>query len=108
MNGMGLYILRDGMPVHEPDTLEWAKWYETSRSERIVEQTYLSIGGGREVKISTIFLALDHCYDDGPPILWETMIFGGPMDGNMWRYTTRAEAEAGHLDAVAAAKKAQG
>jgi hypothetical protein len=36
----------------------------------------------------------------GPPILFETMIFGGPYDQYMDRYCTWAEAEAGHARAV--------
>jgi hypothetical protein len=32
----------------------------------------------------------------GPAILWESMVFGGPLDGEQRRYATRAEADAGH------------
>jgi hypothetical protein len=32
------------------------------------------------------------------------MVFGGPLDGEQWRYCTYAEAERGHADAVAQAK----
>lgn len=34
--------------------------------------------------------------DKGPPILFETMIFGGKHDQDMWRYRTWAETEEGH------------
>lgn len=30
------------------------------------------------------------------PLLFETLIFGGEHDGDMWRYSTWDEAKAGH------------
>jgi hypothetical protein len=38
---------------------------------------------------------------DGKPVLFETLVFGGPLDGDMWRYCTWTEAEAGHASVVA-------
>jgi hypothetical protein len=50
-----------------------------------------------DIEISTVFLCLDHSYgEDGPPILFETMIFGGENDGWMKRYCTYDEALEGH------------
>ena len=48
------------------------------------------------VKISTVWLGLNHQYGEGPPMIFETMVFGGPMDGEMWRYSTEEEALSGH------------
>lgn len=53
--------------------------------------------------VSTVFLPLNHAWDDGPPVLFETMIFGGAFDQEQWRYRTWAEAEVGHRRAVALA-----
>ena len=54
-----------------------------------------------DVRVSTAFLVLDHGFnDEGPPTLWETMIFGGEHDGFQERYTSAAEARAGHVRAV--------
>lgn len=49
-------------------------------------------------RVSTVFLQLDHNWstEDHTPILFETMIFDGPYDNEMWRYATYAEAKAGH------------
>ena len=52
------------------------------------------------VKVSTVWLAFDHSWGYGPPLIFETLIFGGPYDEYMWRYTTEAEARAGHERAV--------
>jgi hypothetical protein len=48
------------------------------------------------VKISTVFLGLDHSFGGSVPILFETMVFGGEHDGYQERYATWEEAEAGH------------
>ena len=54
-----------------------------------------------DAAVSTVFLGLDHRWEpDGPPVLYETMIFGGEHDGDMDRYCTRDAAEAGHADLV--------
>lgn len=47
-------------------------------------------------RVSTVFLALDHNWSGGEPLLFETMIFGGPYDGYMERYSTYEQAKAGH------------
>ena len=54
-------------------------------------------------RVSTVFLVLNHAHDDGPPVLFETMMFGGSLDEEQIRYRTWDEAVAGHRRAVAAA-----
>jgi hypothetical protein len=71
------------------DLLEWGRWFQTA--DRHVARTDLP---GCEV--STVFLGLDHSWGGGPPVLFETMVFGGPFDQAQERYSTWAEAEAGH------------
>ena len=63
------------------------------------------IAGG--IIVSTIFLGLDHSFGNGPPLLFETRVFGGSMDGDMRRYITRKEAERGHLDMVGMVRAAE-
>lgn len=53
--------------------------------------------------ISTVFLCLDHNFNNnGPPILFETMIFREPEYIDMYceRYATYDEAKEGHLEAI--------
>jgi hypothetical protein len=54
--------------------------------------------------VSTVFLAVDHQFTPGgPPVLFETMIFGGPAgEEDQWRYCTWDEAVAGHERVVKA------
>lgn len=87
------YILKDRVPV-ECDIYEWGRWFETA--ERIVDKTFVT----ESVMVSTVFLGVDHRFGDGPPLLFETMIFGGERDGDTWRCSTWAEAEAFHREAV--------
>lgn len=48
-------------------------------------------------RVSTVFLSLDHNWEpDGEPVLFETMIFGGPYDQDMWRYKSWGEARQAH------------
>jgi hypothetical protein len=90
------YILDEhGNPKIEPDLITWATWYESGDNRRVART---QIG---QATVSTVFLALDHSWSGGPPVLWETMIFGGPATGEMMRYTSRAEALIGHAEMVA-------
>ena len=83
------YILDGKKVVLEPDLLAWGRWFETA--DRDVIKT--DVG---KVRILTVFLGLDHQYGDGPPLLFETLVFGGALDERMNRYSTWDEAEAGH------------
>lgn len=64
------YILNSaGEPVVETDLLTWAQAFE--KSDRIVKQEHVGY-----FKVSTVFLGLDYNFHgDGPPLLWETMVF---------------------------------
>ena len=83
-----------GEPQRMNDPIAWARWYASA--DRIIAKTSTQNGD-----VSTMFLGIDHQWGDGLPLLYETMIFGGPEDGYQDRYTTRNEAVAGHAVAVA-------
>lgn len=50
--------------------------------------------------VSTVWLGLDHSYDNGEPVIFESMIFGGDRDEYSERYSTLEEAQQGHLRLV--------
>jgi hypothetical protein len=84
---MQLYYNRRG----EPMTMEeWAAAFQ--REDRILAQTDLGTLG----RVSTIWLGLDHNHGRGRPIIFETMVFGGPLDQEMLRYYTEEQAREGH------------
>lgn len=89
------YILKDHIPIEEPDILKWAQWYEEFNN-RVLKKDKIG-----ELRISTVFLGIDHrLFDEGPPILFETMIFGGQHDKYQERYTSWDEALEGHRVAL--------
>lgn len=56
-----------------------------------------------DAHVSTVFLGHDHDFSGlGPPVLWETLVFGGANDQWMWRYSSYESALAGHNAVVAA------
>lgn len=92
-----LYILSDtGAPVPEPDVIKWGQWYENREACR-VDSTH--VGNAR---VSTVFLGMDYSLGDaGGPILWETMVFGGPLHEERDRCGgNREQAEAMHSEMI--------
>lgn len=91
------YILDADHNVVPVSVLEWAAWFEQDENRRVA-LTYT-----HRYEISTVFLGLDHSWGDGPPIVFETMIFAldqgdDPFDlhNDMDRYATWDEARRGH------------
>lgn len=88
-----LYILdAKGEPCNAKDLFSWGEWM--SRADRRVDRTVIG-----EAAISTVFLGMDHSLSIKPesPLLWETMVFGGDLDGEMLRCSgDRKNAEALH------------
>lgn len=59
-----------------------------------------------EIRVSTVFLGIDYSFTyTHAPLIFETMIFGGPHDQYYERYSTWEEAEAGHAEACKLAFK---
>ena len=72
---------------------EYLNWHKENQDiTRTIKKTTFE----NEILISTVFLSMNHNYDGGPPILFETMIFDddeiGDRDGEQYRYTTYDEA----------------
>lgn len=94
------YILVGDEIVECDDIYEWGEWFENNDR---------SIGKDERegVRISTVFLGIDHGFPWGAlpqseykPVLFETMIFGGPLDQEQWRYNSLESAREGHKTAV--------
>ena len=94
----GLYILRGHQVVRLDDemprsaaVLEWGRFFNDTDSRRVAET---KIEG---IRVSTVFLGIDHNFNShGPPLLFETMVFGGEHDEMTDRYTTWTQAIKGH------------
>jgi hypothetical protein len=95
------YMEIDGKVVSTPDVKTWALWNDTN-DRRVARD---EIG---PYVVSTVFLGLDHSFGgEGPPVLYETMVFGRDpymnrdfLERDMARYHTREEALAGHQQMV--------
>ena len=48
------------------------------------------------IDVSTVWLGIDHSFTPGPPIIFETLVFGGQYDQDGERYCTEQEAIEGH------------
>lgn len=85
-----LYYDRAGEPI----TLQrWAELRQSDPAYCVVAQTAVAEG----VRVSTIWLGIDHSFGLGEGLLiFETMVFGGPLDHEQWRYATEAQAWEGH------------
>jgi hypothetical protein len=90
-----MYILdAEGNPVPEPDLMKWGEWNHEWKN-RVVRQDYFGLPQ-EEIMVSTVFMGLDHNFSrEGPPVLWETMVFGGPYNDYTERYTSKAEGPEG-------------
>lgn len=81
------------------DLLTWARFFEDGEARRVNETM---VG---DVRVSTVFIGIDHSFAGGPPLWFETMTFPDGDEGYTERYTTWAEAEAGHERVVAALRE---
>ena len=96
---MKYWILNaNGDPEPTDDPIVWSVWFERASRDRsrIVAQDRDERKGAPDVLVSTVFLGLDHAFTGGPPVLWETLVMGGRLDGEMVRYTSRDAALVGH------------
>jgi len=87
-------------PILSDSRTAW-KWIDEQPHRKIVGLTRFPDGS----QVSTVFLTLDHGWNGGPPVLWETMVFGSAGEGmyeDEWqdRYTSYKDAVAGHLAVV--------
>jgi hypothetical protein len=103
-----LAILRGREVVPVNDLLAWAKWFENASANgadgRRVGGDFIGFG----VRVSTVFLGINHQHSDGPPLWFESMVFaddsGHDLNEFMARYSTWEQAEAGHAYLVAVVK----
>jgi hypothetical protein len=95
------YYSRDGSPMSRD---EWAAAMASDFDDtrRVAKDT---VG---DVEVSTVWLGLNHQYGDGPPLIFETMVFGGELDGEQWRDATEAEAYETHKHAVGLVRESVG
>lgn len=93
---------KDGNPI---SAVEWAMLHEESYKRVGWDEIYNP--DGPTIRVSTVWLGIDHQFGDGPILIFETMVFGRPEgeknewhEDECWRYSTLEDAEAGHRNIV--------
>lgn len=74
---------------------EWIRGFEDRGKKRVAKT---KIG---DSEVSTVWLGLDRAWGDGPPLIFETLVFDGPLDMEMDRYSTEEQALKGHEEMCA-------
>ena len=93
---MSDYYDRQGKPI---SLQTWAHLMEDREYCR-VDETLVD-----NTRVSTVWLGIDYSFGrGGAPIIFETMVFGGPMDQEPYRWSTEQEAVDGHRMAVDAVR----
>ena len=98
------YILKNGIPIAEPDVKKWQDWMRTA--QRLVRFTEIEVTAGNRfalkmtkigavISVKTVFLGIDHAFANEPPVLYETSITGGQFHyRRLWAHNiTEAEKE---------------
>lgn len=89
--GFDHYILVDRKVVPGIDLMTWAVWFEQFDNRRV------ALDEGEDSKgkwqLSSVFLGIDHSFaDNGPPIVFETMLFredkAADDHNDCWRFAT--------------------
>ena len=95
-----MYYRLDGHDVVAATRSEFSRQFEDADLRRVASD-YVG-----DVHVSTVFLALDHSFSGGPPLVFETMVFGLSDDTDyQWRYETWDQAVAGHARVLAAVRE---
>jgi hypothetical protein len=101
-HGWSHYFDKNGVPL---SLGQFVALFEDVDYRRVA---YTDLG---HAQISTVWLGIDHDFSffggkKGPPIIFETMVFGlladlDLTDRDTWRYSTLEQAQAGHEQVVA-------
>lgn len=78
----------NGVPISMD---RWRELFETIEDRQVANTDLGPLG-----HVSTVWLGLDYSWGSGPPLIFETMVFGGPLDQTMDRYSTVEDAQMGH------------
>jgi len=92
------YYARDGRPLTRAEAMR-PEHHDMDRRRVALDEL-------EAVTVSTVHLLHNHQFGDGPPLIFETMVFPRDewSDLHCERYSTEAEAVAGHAEILARAK----
>jgi hypothetical protein len=98
------YILRDDEVIEEHDHTVWSEWFENRyREVADIDRTDTTHSTVR-TRFLAVNLTLAH---DQPPLLFETSVEGGWLDGQGEKFSTVEQARAGHQSWVEKVRAAE-
>lgn len=97
-----LFILDDQnnpTPMPQDDLLEWGAWMKAAQESGRAQVAEDRID---PFHIRTHFCGCDHNWEDGPPVLFETLVTENNERRDLYtqRYTTWNDAETGHAQVI--------
>ena len=88
------YKLEGQTPIAVESFMEWSLWLMSAQTTVMINEVKNSI-------VSTRFVGIDlnpgSCNSESKPMVFETLVMGGPLDGKRNFYPTWDEAIQGHL-----------
>jgi len=97
------YILINGKPSYEPDTLKFKKWCQ-QHNTTVAEHTF-NMGMKNEITVSTVFMGKIVKHDrQRNPMFWETVVFENDSE-QCEQYVSEQQARDGHNRIVAGVMK---
>lgn len=102
------WILTKDKQIQPVNAQEYIKWVKITTIAQKENHDHLRVAESRvgvlgEIWISTVFMGVNHRFGEGPPLLFETLVFSEShkqIDGMCMRTSTWAEAEIAHQDMV--------
>lgn len=99
-----LFMLdHDGIPTPAKSLTEWSNWWNENHHQRNVQTSVNTYRNPSNPKVlvewiaTTVFLGVNHRFQgSGPPLIYETIVQGGLLDGEVVRYASEVEALEGH------------
>ena len=92
-----IYFDRDGRPL---EMAGMVAAFESGTNRTVAFTRIVGDDPPWVIEVSTVHLVIDHQYGDGPPLIFETMVFGDG-EGDCERYSTEQQAREGHTRMVA-------
>lgn len=97
------FILEKHRVVPTEDVHEWIAWLMAAELDDRCRVAKTELFGG-DVEVSTVFIGRNLGLNR-LPLLFETMVFGGELDGHTRKYSCWQDAEEGHRETVEKVKE---
>lgn len=70
MDGIYYILDEEDNPKEAVNIFEWCNWFSKNLDKRVVSKTTVE-----NLTVSTVFLGVNYTFDEGIPLLYESMVF---------------------------------